>query len=999
MGEKLVIGPINKGLRKDVEAFNIDNDSFPTLQNAYQWRGRIKRKRGTSFINRLSRYLGTTDAGGNLVVTILPIPISVGISSFVIDTDIFTDPGGASPVNLITNSSGTGVLDRATGVLTITGSVPLSCVIYYPTLPVMGLEDLILLSADFPNNMSFDTRYSYEINTLFPFDVHDVSFYKNPAADPIALPGYVPKAIWTPTSWNGQDYQQFWTVNYQGALWATNGITVPFTTTNIGMQFTTITNLSVSVAAKPSQVLFAVTTSDLSIGDFVFINEIRGTIGAKLNFQTGYVVGIPAGHILVEFPDLDMTGVFTYTVNTGIVQYLTNRSDVTKDNIRWFDGDPTNGNPCPPTFELGKGWVNFMPPLSREDYSIADLPPDQYYLVGARMIVPFKDRLLFLGPVVQSFTDHFADTIPGPETINDPIYLQDTVIYSQNGTPFYTASFDGDPSLSTTIFHPILVPINQTATPNAYWEDQTGFGGFVDAGIDEPINTVSTISDVLIIGFRASQTRLVYSGSDVVPFNFYIINSELGSSSVFSAINMDKGVLTRGSRGYTITSQVETSRIDLEIPNQVFEIDLLNNGKERVTAARDFINEWIYFTYPSNTITWKFPTETLQYNYRDNSYATFFETYTTYGLFRKKSGFTWATIGSVFGTWKRWDVPWNAGSSSPENPKVIAGNQQGFVVSRDDGTNESVSLYIANIDNASIVTSRAHSLNNNDYIIISGALGTIDQQVNNRIFSVSKATTNTFELNPTIQGTVGTYLGGGLITRLYVPYIQTKEFPVAWDMARKTRLGPQQYLLTKTEDSQITLLIFLSQDDEFPYNVGPINPQANVTNESLVYSTVLYTCPESTNIGLTSANSNLNTPTAVTQKQIWHRMNTSLIGDTVQIGFTMSDAQMRSLTPSSDSFAITAASQTDPCVIDCTGEFETGQIILIENVVGMVELNGNYYYVLSSTPTDVTIGVDATGFTAYISGGTATAVQPVNQIAEVELHAMILDVQPSQLLV
>ena len=29
------------------------------------------------------------------------------------------------------------------------------------------------------------------------------------------------------------------------------------------------------------------------------------------------------------------------------------------------------------------------------------------------------------------------------------------------------------------------------------------------------------------------------------------------------------------------------------------------------------------------------------------------------------------------------------------------------------------------------------------------------------------------------------------------------------------------------------------------------------------------------------------------QQQIWHRVNTSLIGDTVQVGFDMSDTQMR----------------------------------------------------------------------------------------------------------
>src|SRR5690349_9357895 len=144
MGQKLVVGPFNKGLRNDVTPFNIDNDSFPTLINAYQWRSRIKRKRGTTLLGRLQRYIGTTDGAGNLVVTILPIPITTGIVSFTIGTDIFVDPGTtANPATqtLITNSAGTGTLNRVTGVLTITGSIALTDVIYYPRLPVMGLED------------------------------------------------------------------------------------------------------------------------------------------------------------------------------------------------------------------------------------------------------------------------------------------------------------------------------------------------------------------------------------------------------------------------------------------------------------------------------------------------------------------------------------------------------------------------------------------------------------------------------------------------------------------------------------------------------------------------------------------------------------------------------------------------------------------------------------------------------------------------------------------
>jgi hypothetical protein len=36
--------------------------------------------------------------------------------------------------------------------------------------------------------------------------------------------------------------------------------------------------------------------------------------------------------------------------------------------------------------------------------------------------------------------------------------------------------------------------------------------------------------------------------------------------------------------------------------------------------------------------------------------------------------------------------------------------------------------------------------------------------------------------------------------------------------------------------------------------------------------------------------------TGAQQDQIWHRINTSLLGDTVQLGFTMSDSQMRDIT-------------------------------------------------------------------------------------------------------
>lgn len=897
MGEKIVVGPINKGLRNDRTPFVINNDSFPTLINAYQWRGRVKRKRGTSLLGRLQRYFNSSSTaysststmalvgGAGNILTGFSLQINGNIvpgSVTIFDTvsgDTYTD---LTLDGVLTGApAGTGTINYATGAITIVGGAAhtiTAIFLYYPDLPVMGLEDLILSVSQLPGTLGFDTTYSYNILTTFPYSIYDVSFYKNPPT--ATYVGYTQKTTVTPTTWNGQDYQQMWTVNYEGALWATNGINVPFSVTNVGMQYKSIVAVTVTAGGPPAIVNLQITGHGLVVGDFLFINEVVTTTG--INFQTGYVTAVVDGNnVTVEFPNATIA-----TNGTGgIAQYLTNRSDTTKDCLRWYDGDPTDGNATNPTLNGRKGWVNFAPPLlsgANLTFIIDDTPPGQYYLVGARLIVPFKDRLLFFGPVIQTSSS------------GSQIYLQDAIIFSQNGTPYYTASFTGSPTSGTTVYNPILVPVNKTATANSYFEDISGYGGYIAAGYAKPIITVNPNEDVLIVGFSDRQSRLIYTGNDLLPFALFIINSEYGSSSTFASITMDRGEHTIGERGIILTSQIESQRTDLEIPDAIFEFNLTNNGTERITGQRDFIDEWIYFTYPSNQVPWKFPNQTLQYNYRDASWAVFNEAYTTYGQFRKVTGFTWATVGTIYPTWSVWNDPWDAGESTLLQPEVIAGNQQGFVVFREDGTGEGNSLYIQSFS-GNTVTSPDHCLNNGDYIVISGCIGTISSQVNGKIFSISNATTNTFLLNPTLSGSP-TYLGEGVIKRMYVPQIQTKQFPSSWGLARKSRLGPQQYLFTTTPNGQITLQIFLSQNSASPYNFGPIIPAVNSDNDSLIYSSILYTCPESTNLGLTPANINLNMVTASQQNQIWHRMNTSLLGDTVQIGFTLNDAQMRDTT-------------------------------------------------------------------------------------------------------
>ncbi len=978
MGQKIVVGvPFDKGLRNDVTPFNVDNNSFPNLVNAYQFRGRIKRKRGTAFLNRLTRNLytqalGMTDGTGAFsgnIISLLSlqstsqlvpgsIAVTIGSQTFLdansdgielqqtgvgyitaitgitlptstsslisladpnyipgmvvyisgvtgmtaINGSYYTitavNAGVTITVTTPTNStwgaySAGGVAKRVAGsinyassvltlqtvpaLLTTAVSVALA---YYPGLPVLGLEPFVGDASDFLQEVGFDTTYAYDISINVPFNVHSVSFYNNPPTSGT----YTQKTTWTPLNWNLKDYQQVWTTNYQGAMWTVPGISDPYVTTNVGMQFKLIGATTVLSGTTAS---LAITAHGLVVGDFVFINEVDVVTG--INFQTGYVTTVTnANLVTITFPNATLAA---GPGTTGMAQYLTNNSDSTKDCIRWYNGDPVN-SVAAGTFLPNKGWVNFCPPLVASEigtYSIGGLPAGTYYLVGARMVVPYKDRLLFFGPLVQTSS-------------TGPFYLQDTVIYSQNGTPYYTASFPYstvNPALSalaTVSFTPQIIPTNQTSDVRSWIENATGYGGFISAGYARPITSVSINEDVLIIGLSDRQARLAFTGNDIVPFNFYIINSELGSESTFSTVTLDRGVLSVGGRGIILTSQISSQRVDLEIPDEVFRIKLTDQGTRRIAAQRDFINEWVYFTYPSDIWASKFPTRTLQYNYRENTWAIFNETYTTYGLFRQKTGYTWATIGSRFPTWASWNEPWSSGSSTLLQPQVIAGNQQGFILFRDDGTNESRSLFISGII-GSTITCPNHSLNEGDYIVIENCLGTIGAEVNGNIFSVKLLAitdvnySNKFILNPTIGS--GTYLGNGTIKRMYVPFIQTKQFPVAWEMSRKTRLGAQKYLLTKTSRGSCTLYIYLSQVASTPFNFGPILPDILSVNDTLIYSSLLYTCPESTNLGLTPANINLQMLTGNQQSQIWHRVNTSLIGDTVQVAITFNDDQMR----------------------------------------------------------------------------------------------------------
>lgn len=881
MPEQIYIGNFAKGLTTSRLPFVIDNDAFPTMYNFYSWRGRAKRKRGTIFLGQLEiqRQIAAmpnswqlpsfnlVGGAGNLITQ-----YSLGGTASISPTTISLLIGGQTYTDLMEDGTlqgsagGTGTINYATGDFTITGggaSAVVGFFSYFPGLPVMGLQDFDYISIPnlpnvstiYPFLLAFDTDYAYQVNQgMAQVFFYDVSYYK---------------VTNNPVIWTGADYQLFWTTNYQSALWATNN--------KPGFNFKPLTNVAgVSVTqVSATRVNISITAHALVLNDIIWINEVTGTIATgsgatanqNINGQTGQVtLIIDANTVQVDFLGTAyLTTLANFqpgaTGSGGIAQYFTSGAVAAQDGIKWYDGDPTSATGLPTTTAVG--WVNFAPPLTAANVSIDDEPVAKYYLVGALAIVAYKDRLLFFSPWIQTST-------------GNPIQLQDTVIWSWNGTPYYAA----------------LTPVSETNDPRAYYVDQTGLGGWLSAGIAQPIATVSNNEDVLLVGFggKGRKTRFVYTGNDLNPFLFFNINSELPSDSTFSSVVLDKGAIDIGAYGIAMTDQQSCQRVDLDIPDSVFQIASLNHGAQRVNAIRDFFKEWIYFAYPVFSSLWRFPTQTFLFNYRDNTWGLQYENFTNHGTFRAQRKKTWLTTG--FHSWDTWREPWNSGASSALFPNIVAGNPQGYVLIKGQGTGESISGTIQAITNSlgeAQITSIDHCVRVGDYLYISGCLGTTS--INTMIGAVRTVIdANNFVID--LPFPAGVYLGLGKFTRLSQPLLQTKQFPVYWDQGRQTRLSVQKYLMDFTSDSQVTVNVYLSQDPDDAWN-DPLN---NPPPSSLIYSQIMYTCPESVNIGLTPANVNLQMPTAEGQFQIWHRFNTSLIGDSVQIGITLSDVQMRNLT-------------------------------------------------------------------------------------------------------
>ena len=530
--------------------------------------------------------------------------------------------------------------------------------------------------------------------------------------------------------------------------------------------------------------------------------------------------------------------------NTKIF-WTTNFSGPLGDPIRYTDGSV---------------WVDFAPQIDAANN----------LLTQSLALLPFRGRLLAFNT---------WEGINLGASSNFPNRIR----WAEIGNPFTTVS-----------------AIVSTVVADAWRDDIRGKGGFLDIPTSEDIVAVGFVRDNLVIYCERSTWQLRYTGRSIAPFQIERVNSELGAESTFSAVQFDTSLVGFGDKGIVECDSFKSERIDIKIPDLVFEFSNLNDGPQRVYGIRDFQQKLAYWTYPyapGQEVDVIYPNRRLVYNYENDSWAIYTDSITCFGTFQPIDSDAWNSFNSPTDTWEQSDFPWI--NFQDEFPAIVAGNQQGFVMFASSNLQPKVSndptLTLTDVDldggtNVVTVTSANHNLESGQVIGISNIpAGTPWATfLNGNNYGIVVLDANTFQLweyNPAtqqfstpLQVTDGTYIGGGLIAVRDGFSIKSKKFNFL-DEGQNIQVGFIDILLQATSEGAITMNVYLDYNDNTPINtlnantISGSNPPAPDTFFNSIIPTT--------------------TPNALSQSsKYWQRATVNLRGGFITIEYTLSNGQL-----------------------------------------------------------------------------------------------------------
>lgn len=469
-------------------------------------------------------------------------------------------------------------------------------------------------------------------------------------------------------------------------------------------------------------------------------------------------------------------------------------------------------------------------------------------------------------------------------------------------------------------------PTDQT---NGWRSDIFGRGGFIDAPTNEAIVSAAFFRNTLIVFFEYSTWQLRYIGEYGLPFIWERISSDFGSVSPYSSIVFDQGVMTVSDRGIIQAAANGITRLDEQIPEQVFSFEIQNSAPNFVHGVRDFEKELVYWNYldtANASTTQSYPNTVLVFNYRNNTWAKFRDTITCFGTTQFQFGITWDSLTTF---WES-NVTWDNVDDQQYVDYIALGTQQGFIniyQNPDAETpNGSNTLYANTMaitgvnfsENPTQITIPSHNLANREIIYIQNTIwnGT-DPGLNNVIYNVTIVDANTITLAIWDQNSQSydavninssaTYIGGGRVTLFPKMNIIGKDFNPFQGVGKQFKLS------------------FI----DFQMDANLLSPAIAATTIQLFVNSYL---GEQANLIAT---------------------NQELINSSQSCGF------------------ITNATRSNPCQItSLKHSLITGTLIYIANVKGMTQINSTIYSITVVDSNNFTLdNTDSTGFSVYTSGG------------------------------
>jgi len=690
----LAITYAQSGLVKDRDAFVLSDDAYQNLENIYQWRGRLRRRQGYDLLGRLRRNLtaqaqatadGTNDYNIADILTSFKAtePKATLAKSSL---SITFDQGGAN--DTVFGETGTGLITRTAGTAydvyaaqTITGITNAATAVITITGHTFVIGNKFLVQS---------VAGMIEINdTVVTVTAINAGVDVTVSLD---TTGFTPYPI--------------------GGGGTANGSFVNYNSGEINLTFDgpNPPNVTTPAAAIAVEAAFGYYPSLPAMG---IPNRELNDINAEQTvvFDTKYAYYY--SNTLDYFDELPATTATTWsstvtgadrnffwganywrTLDQNQYYWVTNFNlGSTRDPIRIYDGTD---------------WHDFQPYLDATGAS---------KLEQCRMIIPYKGRLVTL------------NTWEG-NTLALAVQYPQRARWSQNGAPFSSVA-------SGTI--PVAT--------DEWRSDVKGRGGYVDAPTNEHIVSAKFVRDLLIVGFESSTYALRYTGNEILPFVWDRINTELGAESTFATVGFDKGVMSIGDKSINFCDGNNVERADEAIPDEVFKLNNsydpssdINDGPKRVHGIRDFFERIVYWTFPSANNNAKFPDRLLVFNYHNETWSIFTDSFTCFGQFQRFNDTTWT---SIKGSWQASQDPWVTAKLQSQFPDIVAGNQQGFVLQLNKGVNNESSLQISAITGGSTAVSltvQDHNLQAGENIRIVDVIGTGALEMNNRIFIVNDVT-------------------------------------------------------------------------------------------------------------------------------------------------------------------------------------------------------------------------------------------------------------------